>query len=317
MSLPSPDQEPGVDSLQHRLQAIFTEKITLLTTLGVGFVLFVIIVASRFSYTLELPAKPPKPPPVDQDALRRMDFDNPNLYRGYLEQDSTTYGVRRTTPDEMTKPFPYENSSVARRVKLGAPPIETGMLKIWADTQKLTVRKAKGTTTANHIVLHIENTTDRPVAYRVQTALGVVDDVCRGMAALEHNAMVVMPKKAVMRTECFARDGIDLHVTQVETLQLPALSAYYVSRLFPAHIGMPERSSQGHKTPAGATCATVPQQTILIGMGKGTVSWRDIVDFYARHRCETYDFPIGYRAFQKANQYKLPVSSRTLPAPTP
>jgi hypothetical protein len=312
-----PNDEPGVNSLQQRLEAIFTEKITLIAAVGAALIALVIVVASRFDYPLELPAKPAKPPPVDHEAIRRMDFDNPDLYRGYLEQDSSTYGVRRTTPQDMSKAFPYENSSVARRVKVGAPPIETGMLKIWADTQKLTVRKSKGTTTAAHIVLHIENKLDVPVAYRVQTALGVVDDVCRGMGAIEHNAMVIQPHKAVARTECFARQGIDLHVTQIETMQLPSLSAFYVSRLFPSHIGMPERTSLGHKTPAGQTCATVPQQTILIGMGKGTVSWRDIVDFYARHRCETYDFPIGYRAFTKNGQYKLPVSSRTLSPASP
>jgi hypothetical protein len=317
MSPPSSTEEPGGNSLQQRLAAIFTERVTLFATLGVCLLVLVIVVSSRFDYPLVLPDKPPPPPPVDKDALRRMDFENPDVYRTYLEKDSVTYGVRRTTYEEMNKPFAYENSNVTRRLKVGAPPIETGMLRISADSQKLAVRQRKGTTTLTHLVLRIENKLDMPVAYRVETGLGVVEDACRGMAGIDHNGMVIAAKSAVLRTECYLRDGVDLHVTNVETMVLPPLGFYYVSRLFPPHLGMAERTALNHQIPLGEPCATVPQQTILIGMGKSTVSWRDVVDFYARHRCETYDFPVGYRAFAKAGQYKLPVSSRTLAPTTP
>ena len=35
-------------------------------------------------------------------------------------------------------------------------------------------------------------------------------------------------------------------------------------------------------------------------------NWRDLVDFYARHRCETYTFPEGYRAFERDGARPLP-----------
>jgi hypothetical protein len=317
MSPPESSEGPGGNSLQEKLAEIFSEKITLFTTLGVCVLVMVIVIASRFSYPLDLPAKPPRPAPVDPDALRRMDFESPAVYQTYLEQDSATYGVRRTLAEEMTKAFPYENSSVPRRVKLGAPPIDTGMLEISAETQKLVVRQGTSRGTREHIVLRVKNKLDVPVAYRVQTALGVVDDVCRNKAALDQNAFVIPPRQAIMRTECTALSGVDLHVTQVESMALPPLSGAYVSRLIPDHLGLPERTSAGHKISVGKSCGTVPQQTILIGMGKGTVSWRDVVDFYARHRCETYDFPVGYRAFTSDGQHKLPVSTRTLAPGSP
>jgi len=83
------------------------------------------------------------------------------------------------------------------------------------------------------------------------------------------------------------------------------------------HIGLADRTSAEHKIPAGAPCATVPQQAILLGMEKATVSWRDVIDFYARHRCETYDFIPGYQALTKKGQRKLPVSPKDLVPPSP
>jgi len=39
----------------------------------------------------------------------------------------------------------------------------------------------------------------------------------------------------------------------------------------------------------------------------GDIEWRDLVDFFARHRCNTYSFFDRYKAFQGDGLEKLPV----------
>src|SRR5262245_6082295 len=112
---------------------------------------------ARFDYELSLPSKPPPPPPPDKDALRRMDYENPDIYKGYLEQDSSTYGVDRTTPADLTQPFPYEKSEAPQQLSPGGPAIDTGMLRISARVEKLEVHTRQGSSGADHLVLRIEN----------------------------------------------------------------------------------------------------------------------------------------------------------------
>jgi hypothetical protein len=286
--------------------------------IGVAVGALVVLIAgvvARFDYDLTLPGKPPPPPPPDSAALRRMDYENPDIYKAYLEQDSTTYGVSRTEPAELAAPFPYEKTEASRALAPGGPAIDTGMLRISARVEKLDVHTRKGKSAAEHLVLRIENKRQRPVAYRVQTTFGAGSDAsCGAKGSLPHNAMAIPANGSVERTECFYRAKMVVTVEQIEAMELPPLSFFYVSRIYPPHIGAQARTSANHETPAGAACTTVPQQSILIGMEKGTVSWRDVVDFYARHRCETYDFPLGYRAITQPGQYRLPVSAAQIAA---
>jgi hypothetical protein len=305
--------QPSTDDAPHTDNAAVDDGLRGLR-IGASVAAVLVLVAGlvvRFNYELTLPSKPPRPPPPDNAALRRMDFENPDIYKAYLEQDSTTYGADRTTPADLDAPFPYERSEASQNLRPGDPAIETGMLRVSARVQKLEIRGRSGKSAAEHFILRIENKRQHPVAYRVQTTFGAgSDESCNKKGGLPHNALAIPAGATVERAECFYHPKMAVTVQLIEAMELPSLSYFYVSRLFPAHIGISDRTSAGHRIPAGAPCATVPQQTILIGMEKGTVSWRDVIDFYARHRCETYDFPLGYRAFTSKGQYRLPVSPR-------
>ena len=49
-------------------------------------------------------------------------------------------------------------------------------------------------------------------------------------------------------------------------------------------------------------------EAVRAGLERGEIGWRDLVDFYARHRCQTYQFPISYRAFSAEGAMRLPVA---------
>jgi hypothetical protein len=71
-------------------------------------------------------------------------------------------------------------------------------------------------------------------------------------------------------------------------------------------------NAMGIAPPKGKPCTEIPEQTIRRGLERGETTWRDVVDFYARHACEMYPFPSGYRAFEKPGQYPLPVTREAL-----
>jgi hypothetical protein len=81
-----------------------------------------------------------------------------------------------------------------------------------------------------------------------------------------------------------------------------------VGRLFPPHIGLDARPTRGHRPRAGIICADIPEQAIRIAMEKGATSWRDVIDFYARHSCVRHIFYEEYKAFARAGAYELPVA---------
>jgi hypothetical protein len=311
--------QSGGSEARDTIDRLFTlERVRLVAGAGAA-VVFVVVLWVRFSDPLTIPARPPAPRAMSKEDLRRMDYENPDIYKGYLEKDAAEYGAATITPEAMAAPFPYEKSEVAQHLVPGGPSADTGMLRLTAVAQKLEVRTRKGSARADHLVLRIENKTDKPVAFHVQTSVGKgTSEMCDAKAPLDQNAIALGPHGTTERTECFLRDNMVLDVSLVEAMQIPELSYFYVSRLYPQHVGVDERVAAGHHAPKGRLCQTVPQQAIMIGMQKGTVSWRDVVDFYARHRCDTYDFFVGYRAIERVGQYTLPATlSQVQGAPSP
>jgi hypothetical protein len=270
---------------------------------AVGFALLLVgvVVYLRFDYEVPMPPPPPRPKP-DQATLRSLDF-NATMYRASLEKDASDYGVPAPTPEDMAVLFPYDVAEPRQLLGAGTPPIQTRDLL-------LSVRIGRtGEPPQDHIILRIENRTDGAVAYRVDTRLEGDARVCLDKSDLPHNAIALAPHDAVERTECTTHNGALTAVTvmRVETLAIPSLSYFYVSRLFPPHIGLDARPTRHHVPPKGAICTDIPEQAIRRGLERGEVSWRDVIDFYARESCAKFIFPVGYRAFTRDGAQSLPV----------
>jgi hypothetical protein len=281
-----------------------------------GFVILVAVLGAvaiiaiswiRFSTTPEFPPKPPAPT-LDRGAMARMGRESALIYKANLDEDCSLYGAPRITAEEMARAFPFEQSQVAQKLSPGGPPLESGLLRVSLSARPIQRKSRSGSMTSDHLVLKIENKSQSHIAYRVRTTLGS-DSACMSKATLEQNAIALAPGESIERTECFQTAGKNVQVLAVEAMQVPPLAYYYLSRLEPMHIGLDARTSMGHSPPKGALCTTIPQQLIGIGMEKGTVSWHDVVDFYARHRCETYDFTVGYRAVAEGQKVTLPITA--------
>jgi len=96
-------------------------------------------------------------------------------------------------------------------------------------------------------------------------------------------------------------------VTKVETIELSPLMAWYVSQVPPHVVGIGPRIARGHRGVEGKErCSAVMPQVVRTGLDRGTIGWRDLVDFYSRHRCQTYQFPSNYRAFKQDGERALP-----------
>lgn len=264
--------------------------------------MFALGLGARFSYSVEPPPMPKRPLARPVEPIGKLDYSK-NVYRAALEADSGTYGVSKTTPEDLSGVLAYDRETPRRK-----PPVETRFLRVTSHVAPVGAGFSGGTATTDHIVLRIENATDRWLAYRVDTTPDAGEGRCVDKADLPHNAIALAPGQAVERTECQVRGNIDgVTVDSIETIVLPPLSYYYVSRVFPAHIGENARATRGHVAPKAKICANIPEQAIRRALERGEVTWRDVVDFYARHDCDRYLFPAGYRAFRRPGERALPV----------
>ena len=263
----------------------------------------------RFDYEPRLPRRPPRPPPADVNAaFRALDLDA-NVYRAGVEKDAFEAGLAPPHLEELGALYPYDVVEPRRTLHASGASLETRDLSMSLRTQRVAASTNRGSVTTNHIVLRIENRSAEHVAYRVDTRPPGDPRLCHEKGDLRHNAMALAPRQAIERTEC-AREGIDtLRVERVETMRLPPLAFHYVSRLYPAHIGLDPRPTRGHQPPKGSICGDIPEQAIRRAMEKGTTSWRDVIDFYARHSCVRFIFPEGYKAFSRAGERALPASA--------
>jgi hypothetical protein len=157
------------------------------------------------------------------------------------------------------------------------------------------------------LALEIANATGSSIAYDVVTA--PIRVACAAAPARPFNAMTIRPGGREIRVECAWHEGIALEVARVETVELPPLSVWYVDHVPPSAVGIEPRIARGHLAPETGACAFAMAQAVRSGLERGEIGWRDLIDFYARHRCQTYQFPLLYRAFKRDGERSMPAVS--------
>ena len=261
-----------------------------------GLVLVVGITAVRFCGSVSLPPKPALVGPTgSQRQQLSKSMASPSVYKDFLAKDANAAGVRTPSVEDMGKKLVYRSDEGRHLLEVGQPAIELAGLKLRADKS------------GDSIVLQIDNTTMADLGYLVVTSVTPNVSGCDSARALPFNAMVLTTGGSETRVECVYRPGIAIAVKRVETVELQPLSAWYLALVPPSLVGIEDRISRGHQRPeSGERCSTVMSQAVRSGLESGEIGWRDLVDFFARHRCPTYRFPVSYRAFKIDGERELP-----------
>ncbi len=257
--------------------------------LGVGTV--------RFCGSVSLPPKPPPPTGATGTTgqLLSKTAGAPAMYQDFLAKDAATAGVPTPTSDEMTRKLPFRSDESRHVLEVGQDAIEVAGLRIAAV-------RANDT-----IALDIQNTTSADLGYMIKTQPTPNISGCNTARPLPFDAMVIDHGAKQTRVECVYRNDMAIAVTKVETVELPPLQAYYLRQVPPPLVGIEDRVARGHVAPKSKEpCSPMLSQAVRTELERGEIDWRDLADFYSRHRCQTYSFPLGYRAFTEDGQRPIP-----------
>lgn len=265
---------------------------------GAAGVLVLGITMMRFCGSVSLPDKPEPVGSTTTDNTQQLveqSNASPVVFQDYLTKDAAVANVRAPTVEEMSKKLPFRIDEGRQVLEVGERPIETAGLRLHA--------KREGDT----LVLDIENITRSDLAYHVVSEPVPKFAGCNSVAPVPLNAMIIAKGEHQVRVECVWRAGMAIAVTRVETVEVPPLSAWYLNQVPPAQVGIEPRVARGHRVPKSAErCIALGSQVVRSGIERGEIQWRDLVDFYARHRCQTYPFPASYRALTVDGQRRIP-----------
>ncbi|HUS29425.1 MAG TPA: hypothetical protein VMZ53_12990 [Kofleriaceae bacterium] len=268
-----------------------------LGTLAGAFFLVALIVYLRFCGSISLPSKPPPPtgPSGTQRELLNKSTGSKSVYKSFLDSDAQNAGVSSPSVSDMSKKLAYHVEDARHVLEPGKPPIDLAGLRLHLERS------------SDQVVLVIENKLDSDVAYNVTTSVSSGSSQCTKAPALPFNAMVISKGSSERRTECLWRDGMSITVTKVETLEVLPLSAWYLSQVSPQQVGVEDRIARGHHgVQTSETCSQIMPAVVRTGLERGDLGWRDLVDFYARHRCQSYQFPVTYRALKSDGERAIP-----------
>jgi hypothetical protein len=272
--------------------------------LSVGVVAIVLVAgisAVRFCGRVSLPPKPAPPTSLrgTPSELLTKASASPAAYADFVARDAAAAGVRAPTLEELSRKLPYRVDEARHVLEVGQPPVELAGVRIRA------VHREQA------IALEIVNATGSDIAYDI-VSTPIPSVRCGGVAALPFNAMTIARGGSETRVECMWRDGIALVITRVETLEVSPLSAWYLTHVPPSVVGIEPRIASGNRLPATDRCSSVLPQAVRSGLERGEIGWRDLADFYARHRCQTYQFPLVYRAFKVDGERSMPAVSASM-----
>ena len=253
----------------------------------------------RFCGSVSLAPKPPAPSGVSGTSRDLMTKSSvaPAVYQDFLAKDSSTAGVLTPTYEEMTRKLSFRSDDARHVLEVGQPAIELAGLRLSAVYANDT------------LALEIVNATKTDLGYFIKTqpAPNLAD--CNRARPLPYNAMVIDKGAKEIRVECVMREGMAIAVTKVETVEVSPLSAFYLRQVPPALVGVEDRVARGHVAPKSREpCSPILSQAARTGFERGEIGWRDLADFYSRHRCQTYSFPLGYRAFTEDGQRQIPTT---------
>lgn len=268
-----------------------------------GIALVAVIATVRFCGSVSLPPKPEPPAaprgtsPASPGELLTRSSASPVVYQDFIARDAARAGVRAPTLDELSRKLPYRVDDARHTLRVGEAPLEVAGVRLRA------IR------VGDELALEVANASAADLAYHIISA-PIPSSGCASAPVRGFNAMTIRKNGSETRIECGWREGIALAIARVETIEVLPLSAWYLDHVPPSAVGIEPRIARGHQQPETTErCAFALSQAVRSGLERGQIGWRDLVDFYARHRCQTYQFPMLYRAFAKDRERSVPAVS--------
>jgi hypothetical protein len=265
-------------------------------------VVIIAVTSLRFCSAITLPGKPPMPVKIGTAGqLMKASNESASVWLDYLQKDAKAAGISAPTIADMSKAWQFQIGS--KELGLDAPAQALAGVQVSLTRVKLP---------ADNVAVQVFNASDHPLAYRIAAESSTSSYVCGSVKHGPHNAIVVAAGKTETVSVCPYRPGAEVTVV-VETARVPELGIYYLQQLPATLLGIDERRAKQHSNgvtiPSG--CSTIPSTGVRGGLENGKIAWRDLIDFYSRHRCQTYDFPLSYRALTKDGERTLPGADAT------
>lgn len=262
--------------------------------LGMGGLSLVVMLTSTCSVLSSdgpLPTPRPAPPPPEDTVVKSARFKK-GYYQAQVDDDCKALKIRRVGATTLKQGNPFRVEFSGRQTLKLKGKLDTESLRLRVLRRKLMVGEEGRGIRAPHLVLRIENKTDRFLAYRIETK--VLGGESSAKAILGHNAIALKPSEKLTRTESLIRESSRLTITKVELLEVTRLGYHYISRLDPLRLQYSKRTATGHQYQGLRSCKLIPWRTIKNGLRSGTTRWYDVLDFYSRHSCVEYTFFNGY-----------------------
>ncbi len=257
------------------------------------------LTAWQFCGDVRIAAKPPAPILRGKTAgeLFTASTQTKSVWAGYLERDAHTAGIAVPAESEVAKVLRWRDGETTTELSIDSAAVELAGLSV----------QFKHDSATDNAVVVLRNPSDHPVAYHLIAATSASSYVCNNVKHSPHNTMVVAAQGSETISVCQFRDGITASV-KLQTIELTPLAAYYVQQVPPTLIGVDDKLAKVHRNDRAtpSSCDAKPSSGVKGGLGNGKIRWRDLIDFYARHRCETYRFPLSYRSFTVDGERPLP-----------
>lgn len=254
----------------------------------------VLLVAAVVSMKVLL-KPPPAPPAVATPAAGAGGAEPlgraPLLFQEELRADASRFGVGEVDLEQLAAPLRRSVEIAEPRPLRVGEIVDTPTLRLRLRVESRDAQGERGGFRADHLILTIENRTDGPIAYRVDTRFEHPER-CTSRGVLVHNAIALPARGRVERSECIMHRGAQATITLAETISLPPIGYFYVSQLVPTQIGLDNRTSDGHAAPRPLATCNLPYWREFATWGLG---WADLVDFFARHNCERHGPYKDYR----------------------
>jgi hypothetical protein len=224
---------------------------------------------------------------------RELSFKQKEGYfEAELEADFKTFDIAPISMDALKLPNQFFHEISEPVVIQPGRVHSTAHVAIRASVERVNYKKSGATVSTRHMVATLRNTSTRPIAYFLRV-VSAARGHCKVRGARMHNTMALLPGESAEVVVCAGRGAVK--VEDLRVLEITPIGHVYVSKVPPSAVGYDPVSATAHvphkRVPM---CSMVPGTRISNLLKLGKTSWRDVMDFYARHSCERFQFFAGY-----------------------